>query len=79
MQRLQGSFFLTLYGKAKNLSKNLAHILRRSERERPPSWLKAFCLVSISRGERMTRILETDGQKPANYRFLQPYEEPKWP
>ena len=39
--------------------KNLTHILRRSERERPPSWLKAFCLVSISRGERMTRILES--------------------
>lgn len=28
---------------------------------------------------REAAILETDGQKPANYRFLQPYEEPKWP
>ena len=39
--------------------KNLTHILRRAELERPPGWLKAFCLVGISRGERMTRILES--------------------
>lgn len=39
--------------------KNLTHILRRAELERPPSWLKAFCLVGMSRGDRMTRILES--------------------
>jgi archaellum biogenesis ATPase FlaH len=41
------------------LYKNLTYILRRSSLERPPSWFKAFCLVGISRSERMNLILES--------------------
>ncbi len=41
------------------LYKNLTYILRRSSLDRPPSWFKAFCLVGISRSERMNLILES--------------------
>ena len=41
------------------LYKNLSYILKRSTREVPPSWFKAYCLVGISRGERMKMILES--------------------
>jgi hypothetical protein len=33
--------------------------MKRSTLERPPSWFKAFCLVGISRNERMNLILES--------------------
>jgi hypothetical protein len=41
------------------LYKNLTYIMKRSTLERPPSWFKAFCLVGISRNERMNLILES--------------------
>lgn len=41
------------------LYKNLTYIMKRSSLERPPSWFKAFCLVGISRNERMNLILES--------------------
>jgi hypothetical protein len=41
------------------LYKNLTYIIRRSSQEKPPSWFKAFCLVGISRSERMNLILES--------------------
>jgi hypothetical protein len=41
------------------LYKNLTYIMKRSTLERPPAWFKAFCLVGISRNERMTLILES--------------------
>jgi len=41
------------------LYKNLTYIVNRSELKRPPSWFKAYCLVGISRNERMKLILES--------------------
>lgn len=41
------------------LYKNLTYIIRRSSQEKPPSWFKAFCLVGISRSERINLILES--------------------
>jgi len=41
------------------LYKNLSYILKRSTREFPPPWFKAYCLVGISRAERMKLILES--------------------
>jgi archaellum biogenesis ATPase FlaH len=41
------------------LYKNLTYIIRRSSQEKPPTWFKAFCLVGISRSERMNLILES--------------------
>ena len=41
------------------LYKNLTYIMKRSTLDRPPSWFKAFCLVGISRNERMNLILES--------------------
>jgi hypothetical protein len=41
------------------LYKNLTYIMKRSTLERPPAWFKAFCLVGISRNERMNLILES--------------------
>ncbi|MCF8284514.1 MAG: bifunctional DNA primase/helicase [Sphingobacteriales bacterium] len=41
------------------LYKNLNYILRRSTLENPPEWFKAFCLVGISRSERLKLILES--------------------
>lgn len=41
------------------LYKNLTYILKRSGIDRPPPWFKAFCLVGISRNERMDLILES--------------------
>jgi hypothetical protein len=33
--------------------------MKRATLERPPSWFKSFCLVGISRNERMNLILES--------------------
>jgi len=41
------------------LFKNLPYILKRSTSESPLPWFKAFCLVGISRTERMNLILES--------------------
>jgi energy-coupling factor transporter ATP-binding protein EcfA2 len=41
------------------LYKNLTYIIRRSSQEKPPYWFKAFCLVGISRSERINLILES--------------------
>jgi hypothetical protein len=41
------------------LYKNLTYIIRRSSQEKPPTWFKAFCLVGISRSERINLILES--------------------
>jgi hypothetical protein len=41
------------------LYKNLTYIIKRSSQEKPPLWFKAFCLVGISRSERMNLILES--------------------
>ena len=41
------------------LYKNLTYILKRSSLERPPDWFRAYSLVSISRSERMSLILES--------------------
>lgn len=41
------------------LYKNLTYIVNRSTLKRPPSWFKAFCLVGISRAERMKLIMES--------------------
>ena len=41
------------------LYKNLTYIVNRAELKRPPSWFKAYCLVGISRNERMKLILES--------------------
>ena len=41
------------------LYKNLTYILKRSYIDRPPAWFKAYCLVGISRNERMNLILES--------------------
>jgi hypothetical protein len=41
------------------LYKNLTYIIKRSSQEKPPQWFKAFCLVGISRSERMNLILES--------------------
>lgn len=41
------------------LYKNLTYIIRRSSQEKPPIWFKAFCLVGISRSERINLILES--------------------
>ena len=41
------------------LYKNMTYIVRRASLEKPPVWFKAFCLVGISRSERMKMILES--------------------
>ena len=41
------------------LYKNMTYIVDRTGLKRPPSWFKAFCLVGISRSERMKLILES--------------------
>jgi len=41
------------------LYKNLTYIVNRAELKRPPNWFKAYCLVGISRNERMKLILES--------------------
>ena len=41
------------------LHKNLTYILNRANYKRPPSWFRPFCLVGISRKERMQYILES--------------------
>jgi hypothetical protein len=41
------------------LYKNLSYILKRAERNEAPFYLKAFCLVGISRAERMNLIFES--------------------
>jgi hypothetical protein len=41
------------------LYKNLTYILKRSQQSRPPEWFRPFCLVGISRNERMQLILES--------------------
>lgn len=41
------------------LFKNLQQILKRSKRQTPPAWFKAYGLVGVSRGERMKMILES--------------------
>jgi ABC-type transport system involved in cytochrome bd biosynthesis fused ATPase/permease subunit len=44
------------------LYKNLTYITRRSSLEKPPAWFRAYCLVGISRSERINMILEYYGQ-----------------
>lgn len=39
--------------------KNLTYILNRANYKRPPSWFRTFCLVGISRKDRMQYILES--------------------
>ena len=41
------------------LYKNMTYIVQRSAQSRPPVWFRAFCLVGISRNERMKLILES--------------------
>ena len=41
------------------LYKNLTYILKRANLNKPPTWFKAYCLVGISRNERMNLILES--------------------
>ncbi len=41
------------------LYKNLTYITRRSSLEKPPAWFRAYCLVGISRSERINMILES--------------------
>jgi hypothetical protein len=41
------------------LYKNLTYILKRTSLSKPPAWFKAYCLVGISRNERMNLILES--------------------
>ena len=41
------------------LYKNLTYILKRASLSKPPAWFKAYCLVGISRNERMNLILES--------------------
>lgn len=41
------------------LYKNLTYIVNRAGLEAPPSWFKSYCLVGISRNERMKLILES--------------------
>lgn len=41
------------------LYKNLTYIVNRSTLKQPPSWFKSFCLVGISRAERMKLIIES--------------------
>ena len=41
------------------LYKNLTFITKRSSLVKPPTWFKAYCLVGISRNERINMILES--------------------
>jgi len=41
------------------LYKNMTYIVKRASLEKPPAWFRSFCLVGISRAERMKIILES--------------------
>jgi hypothetical protein len=41
------------------LYKNLTFIMRRSGLEKPPVWFKAYCMVGLSRKDRMQSILQS--------------------
>lgn len=41
------------------LYKNMTYLLDRSELKQPPRWFKGYCLVGISRNDRMNLILES--------------------
>lgn len=41
------------------LYKNLTFILKRSNLQKPPDWFKAYCMVGLSRKDRMQSILQS--------------------
>jgi hypothetical protein len=41
------------------LYKNLTFILKRSNLQKPPEWFKAYCMVGLSRKDRMQSILQS--------------------